>query len=155
MSLAEKNCIPCRGGVPPLPADEVADLLAQLDGWEAIENRRLTKTYRLADFKEALGFVNRIGAMAEQQNHHPDLYLAWGKVRVEIWTHKINGLTESDFVFAAKSDVLRLDHFRGFAAYWAVPAGADHAPGWHLRRRHCPLPSSMTFFLHPSLLQAG
>jgi 4a-hydroxytetrahydrobiopterin dehydratase len=107
MSLADKNCVPCRGGVPPCPPEEVVQYLAQLDGWQAVANHHVTKTYKLADFKEALAFVNRIGAMAEEQGHHPDIYLAWGKVRVDIWTHKIDGLTESDFVFAAKCDVLR------------------------------------------------
>ncbi len=107
MGLADKNCVPCRGGVPPLPAEAVTSYLAQLDGWEAVDNHHLTKTYKLADFKEALAFVNRIGAMVEEQNHHPDIYFAWGKVRIDIWTHKINGLTENDFVFAAKCDALR------------------------------------------------
>jgi 4a-hydroxytetrahydrobiopterin dehydratase len=107
MSLSEKDCVPCRGGVPPLPADEVAKYLGQVDGWQVVDNHHLTKTFKLADFKEALAFVNRIGAMAEAQGHHPDIYLAWGQVRVDVWTHKINGLTESDFVFAAKCDVLR------------------------------------------------
>jgi 4a-hydroxytetrahydrobiopterin dehydratase len=107
MGLADQSCVPCRGGVPPLSPDAVAGYLRQVDGWEAVDNHHLTKTYKLADFKAALALVNRIGAMAEEQNHHPDIYLAWGKVRVEIWTHKIQGLTESDFVFAAKCDALR------------------------------------------------
>jgi len=107
MSLAEKNCVPCRGGVPPLEADAVAGYLKQLEpGWEAPRDRRLTKTYKFPDFKTALAFVDRVGAMAEEQGHHPDLTIAWGKVRVEVWTHKIDGLTESDFVFAAKCDRL-------------------------------------------------
>jgi 4a-hydroxytetrahydrobiopterin dehydratase len=107
MGLADKTCVPCRGGVPPLPPEAVASYLQQLDGWEAVANHHLTKTFKLANFREALALVDRIGALAEEQNHHPDIYLTWGKVRVEIWTHKINGLTESDFVFAAKCDVLR------------------------------------------------
>jgi len=86
--------------------DEVSSLLAQVEGWESPRERRLTKTFKFPDFKAALAFVDRVGAMAEQQNHHPDLHLAWGKVVVEIWTHKIDGLTESDFVFAAKCDRL-------------------------------------------------
>src|SRR5262249_59988432 len=97
---------PCRGGVPPLGAQAIAELLKQIDGWQAVDLHHLTKTYRLPDFKSALAFVNRVGAMAEEQGHHPDIYLAWGKVRIEIWTHKIDGLTESDFVFAAKCDRL-------------------------------------------------
>lgn len=105
MSLAEKTCIPCRGGVPPLPADESRALLAQLDGWELVENHHLRKAYKFPDFKSALAFVNRLGALAEEQQHHPDVHLSFGRVVVEIWTHKINGLTESDFVFAAKCDL--------------------------------------------------
>jgi 4a-hydroxytetrahydrobiopterin dehydratase len=106
MQLHEKECVPCKGGVPPLPPGEVAKLLAQVDGWQAPRDHQLTKTFKFPDFKSALAFVNRVGAMAEAQNHHPDLHLAWGKVVVEIWTHKIDGLTESDFVFAAKCDHL-------------------------------------------------
>jgi 4a-hydroxytetrahydrobiopterin dehydratase len=104
-SLADRSCVPCRGGVPPLSAAEIAPLLAQLDGdWTAAEAHHLEKTYRVKNFARALELVNRIGAIAEEQNHHPDLSLAWGRVGVKIWTHKINGLTESDFVFAAKCD---------------------------------------------------
>ncbi len=106
MSLAQKTCIPCRGGVPPLPEAEARALLAQLNGWELIDNHHLHKTYRFPDFKQALAFVDCVGALAEEQKHHPDITLAWGKVVLEIWTHKINGLTESDFIFAAKCDEL-------------------------------------------------
>jgi len=80
--------------------------LERLKGWEAPRDHHLTKQYRFEDFKTALGFVDRIGAMAEEQGHHPDVYLAWGKVRLDVWTHKIDGLTESDFIFAAKCDRL-------------------------------------------------
>lgn len=105
--LAERDCVPCKGGVPPLTADAIQPLLAQLDGWNVIDNHHLEKRYKLKNFVEALDLVNRIGAIAEQQNHHPDMTLAWGKVGVTIWTHKINGLTESDFIFAAKCDAAR------------------------------------------------
>ena len=105
--LAEKQCIPCKGGVPPLAPGPVSALMAQLGGdWQVVENHHLSKTYRFKDFAQPLAFVDRVGAMAEEQWHHPDIYLAWGVVRIEIWTHKINGLTESDFVFAAKCDAL-------------------------------------------------
>lgn len=106
MKLAEKQCVSCHGGVPPLPPDESAELLAQVQDWELVDNHHLQKTYRFKNFAQALAFVNRVGAIAEEQNHHPDIYLAWGKVKLEIWTHKINGLTESDFIFAAKVDEL-------------------------------------------------
>ena len=102
--LAKKDCVPCRGGVPPLRGDAIKALLAQLDGWEVVDEHHLRRTYTFKDFVQALAFVNRVGAIAEDQGHHPDIHLTWGSVRLEIWTHKINGLTESDFVFAAKAD---------------------------------------------------
>jgi 4a-hydroxytetrahydrobiopterin dehydratase len=107
-SLAAKTCVPCRGGVPPLAGAELAALLAALgpNGWTVIDGHHLEKEYTFPDFVQALAFVNRVGALAESQGHHPDLHLAWGKVRITIWTHKIDGLTESDFVLAAKADEL-------------------------------------------------
>lgn len=105
--LADRQCVPCKGGIPPLTGEEIAPLLAQLEGWSVIANHHLEKQFKLKNFIEALALVNRVGAIAEEQNHHPDIFLAWGKVGVKIWTHKIDGLTESDFVFAAKCDVAR------------------------------------------------
>jgi len=104
--LAAKSCVPCKGGVPPLAGAALAALLAQLgpNGWRVVDGHHLEKAYAFADFVTALAFVNRVGAIAESQGHHPDLHLGWGKVRIEIWTHKIDGLTESDFVLAAKAD---------------------------------------------------
>ena len=102
--LADRNCIPCRGGTAPLTAAQIAPLLAQLPGWSAANGHHLCRRFTLADFAGALELANRIGAIAEQQNHHPDLHLAWGMLEVTIWTHTIDGLTESDFVFAAKCD---------------------------------------------------
>ena len=102
--LASKVCVPCRGGVPPLTEEQQAPLLAQLEGWRVVDNHHLAKKYEFPDFVKALAFVNRVGEVAEENGHHPDLYLTWGKVGIEIYTHKINGLTESDFVLAAKCD---------------------------------------------------
>src|SRR5205814_1469492 len=99
-----KHCVPCRGGHPPLGADEIARLLPQLDGWEAVSSHHLTKSWKFPDFAQALRFVNRIGEIAEGEGHHPDVFLAWGRVKVELWTHKVDGLTESDFVLAARID---------------------------------------------------
>ena len=104
MKLAEKTCVSCHGGIPPLGAEQIAELLPQVEGWKLADNHHLVKSYEFDNFKQALNFVNAVGAIADEQNHHPDIYLAWGKVRIEIWTHKINGLTESDFIFAAKVD---------------------------------------------------
>jgi 4a-hydroxytetrahydrobiopterin dehydratase len=106
MKLAQKTCVSCHGGIPPLTHAELAVLIPQVDGWDVVDDHHLAKSYKFPDFERALDFVNRVGAIADEQNHHPDVYLAWGKVRLEVWTHKINGLTESDFIFAAKVDQL-------------------------------------------------
>lgn len=106
MSLAEKSCVPCRGGVPPLAGEELQKMEAQVLGWKVVEGHHLLKSFSFPDFVTALAFVNRIGEVAEQEGHHPDLYLSWGKVEVKTWTHKIDGLTESDFILAAKIDRL-------------------------------------------------
>ena len=103
--LASKQCVPCKGGVPPLEGEALSDLHGQLgDDWKVIDEHHLEREYRFRNFREALDFTNRVGELAEEQSHHPDIFLAWGVVRVSIWTHKIDGLTESDFVFAAKAD---------------------------------------------------
>ena len=101
--LADKTCVPCRGGVPPLQAKAIAGFLEELGGgWEVVDEHHLEKSYEFSDFVTALAYTNRVGELAEEQGHHPDIYLTWGRVRLTIWTHKIDGLTESDFVFAAK-----------------------------------------------------
>jgi 4a-hydroxytetrahydrobiopterin dehydratase len=102
--LANKSCVPCRGGVPPLGGEALRKLASQVKDWEVVKEHHLTRTYLFPDFAKALAYVNKIGGIAEAEGHHPDIYLAWGKVRVEIWTHKIDGLTESDFILAAKCD---------------------------------------------------
>jgi len=104
MRLSEKTCVPCKGGVPPLTSEQIKPLLAQVKNWSVSGNHHIEKEFKFPDFKTALDFTNRIGGIAEEQGHHPDIYLAWGKVGVKIWTHKIDGLTESDFILAAKVD---------------------------------------------------
>ena len=105
MALADQQCIPCQGGVPPLPKPRIDELLAQLDsGWTLNEAGHLFRNYEFRDFAIAMKFANDIADIAEEQGHHPDLHVAWGKCAVEIWTHKIDGLTESDFFLAAKID---------------------------------------------------
>ncbi len=104
--LAKKHCVPCRGGVPPLQGEELRKLAAQVAEWKVIDEHHITKSYLFPDFKTALDFVNRVGAVAEEEGHHPDLTLTWGKVDVKTYTHKIDGLTESDFILAAKIDEL-------------------------------------------------
>lgn len=103
MNLADQQCIPCRGGVPPLSAERAEELLAELgDDWQLNDKGHLSRLFKFKNFVDALALANRVGVIAEQQAHHPDLYVAWGQCRVEIWTHKIDGLTESDFFLAAK-----------------------------------------------------
>jgi len=103
--LAERECIPCRGGVAPLGPEAQRTLLGQIDSdWEIVSGHHLHRSFTFPDFASGLAFVDRVGAIAEEQGHHPDLHLSWGRVVVEIWTHKIDGLHESDFILAAKCD---------------------------------------------------
>jgi 4a-hydroxytetrahydrobiopterin dehydratase len=105
MGLADQQCIPCRGGVPPLPRARIDALLAELEaGWSLTPAGHLRRDYEFGDFAAAMAFANRVGDIAEAQGHHPDLHIGWGRCGVEIWTHKIDGLTESDFYLAAKAD---------------------------------------------------
>jgi 4a-hydroxytetrahydrobiopterin dehydratase len=104
-SLADETCVPCTGGVPAVKGEELAVLSASLGGgWRVVDEHHLEKELTFPDFALALAFTNRVGAIAEAEGHHPDIYLAWGKVRVTIWTHKVDGLTRADFVLAAKID---------------------------------------------------
>lgn len=114
--LADMKCVPCRGGTPPLTPEQSAPLLVQLDGWRVEENKKLIKSFRFKNFAQAVEFVNAIAAVAEAEQHHPDLYVRWGETRVYLWTHKIDGLSESDFVMAAKINRL-------YAGRLQAPAG--------------------------------
>jgi 4a-hydroxytetrahydrobiopterin dehydratase len=104
--LADKKCVPCRGGVPPLQGNELDALHKIVPQWSVVNQHHITRVFTFPDFKQALDFVNRVGALAEEQGHHPDILLTWGKAAVTMWTHKIDGLTESDFIMAAKIDRL-------------------------------------------------
>lgn len=104
--LASKHCVPCRGGVPPLAGKELESLSAELPDWKVVDGHHITKLFKFPDFVQALAFVNKVGHVAEEQGHHPDILLSWGKAEVTTWTHAINGLTESDFILAAKIDRL-------------------------------------------------
>lgn len=102
--LADRKCVPCRGGVPPLKGAELDKLAARLPLWKVVDEHHLVRTLRFPDFARALEFVNTVGRIAEEQQHHPNVFLAWGRATIEIYTHKIDGLTESDFILAAKID---------------------------------------------------
>jgi 4a-hydroxytetrahydrobiopterin dehydratase len=111
--LAEKSCTPCKGGVPPLVGDELTALAGKLSPeWSVESGHHLICTYPFRNFKQALAFANAIGEVAEKENHHPEITLTWGLVTVRIWTHKIDGLTESDFILAAKISALQKPTFR-------------------------------------------
>jgi len=106
-ALAEKECVPCKGGVPRLDGNELSRLSNELGGdWKVVNDHHLETEYKFKNFREALAFTNKVGELAESQGHHPDIYLAWGLVKLTIWTHKVDGLTESDFILAAKADQL-------------------------------------------------
>ncbi|HEV2382332.1 MAG TPA: 4a-hydroxytetrahydrobiopterin dehydratase [Terriglobia bacterium] len=104
--LASRRCAPCRGNVQPLPAAEIEALAAQLRDWAIMTGHHLQKRYRFADFRSALGFVNQVGEIAEAEGHHPDIALGWGRVDITLWTHAADGLTENDFILAARIDQL-------------------------------------------------
>ena len=109
--LSSRTCVPCRGGVPPLKGEALEAVHRQLPdaaSWHVINEHHLHRSFEFPDFKQALAFVNRVGAVAEEQGHHPDILLKWGKVEITLWTHKIDGLTESDFIMAAKISTLQL-----------------------------------------------
>jgi 4a-hydroxytetrahydrobiopterin dehydratase len=107
--LADRNCVPCRGGIPPLKGNKLVEIhrqLAEPGQWKVVNEHHLARAFTFPDFRSALAFVNQVGELAEEQGHHPDLLLGWGKVEITIWTHAVDGLTESDFILAAKIDQL-------------------------------------------------
>ena len=106
--LSEKHCVPCRGGIPPLKGAALDALVKKLGGgWKVVDEHHLEKEFTFPNFRKALDFTDKVGALAEEEGHHPDIYLGWGKVKITLWTHKINGLTESDFILAAKIDKIK------------------------------------------------
>jgi 4a-hydroxytetrahydrobiopterin dehydratase len=104
--LASKHCVPCRGGVAALKGKELQDLARQVPGWKVVNEHHLAREYAFPDLKTALEFVNRVGEVAEQEGHHPNIAFTWGKVEITVYTHKVDGLTESDFILAAKLEQL-------------------------------------------------
>lgn len=108
MELSAKKCVSCEGGMPPATRDEAAILLKQINGWTLSgDSRWISKEFKFKDFAEALVFTDKVGAIAESEGHHPDIQLSWGKVTVELTTHAIKGLSENDFILAAKIDKLQ------------------------------------------------
>jgi 4a-hydroxytetrahydrobiopterin dehydratase len=105
--LADRKCEPCSAGTPPLRRDQIERLRASLQpGWEVVDQHHLERVFRFPDFRQALAFTNRVGELAEEEQHHPDLHLGWGRVKVLLFTHKIDGLSDNDFILASKIDRL-------------------------------------------------
>jgi 4a-hydroxytetrahydrobiopterin dehydratase len=105
--LADKRCVPCAKGAEPLTGEEIENRVKELDpDWRVVDGHHLEREFRFDDFRQALDFVNEVGELAEEQGHHPDIYLSYGKAKVQLWTHKIKGLHENDFILAAKIDAL-------------------------------------------------
>ena len=104
--LKEKKCVPCEGGVPPLTTKEVVNFMNELKEW-TLDNGHLVKQFSFKNFKENMEFVNKIAALAEEEGHHPVLFINYNKLKIELWTHAINGLSENDFILAVKIDSLQ------------------------------------------------
>lgn len=103
MSLSDKSCVPCRGGITPLDKDQASDLLTHASGWMLSDDAsKISREFAFKNFTEAMGFVNRVADLAEAEGHHPDFEIHWNKVRLVMYTHKIGGLHENDFIMAAK-----------------------------------------------------
>ncbi len=102
----KKHCEPCRGGIPPLTKKEIKERIVHLEEWEVKDNHHLIRSFAFPNFKSALDFINKVGQLAEEENHHPEFCFTWGKVTISIWTHKIDGLHDNDFILAAKINIL-------------------------------------------------
>ena len=105
-TLADKQCVPCKGGVPPLKGNDLKKFHQDVPSWTIVNEHHINREFKFPDFVQALAFVNKVGAVAEEQGHHPDILLSWGKAGITLWTHSVDGLTESDFIMAAKIDRL-------------------------------------------------
>lgn len=108
VDLASKKCVPCEGGDPPLPRREVEKLLKEVHEWKLVDDGllKITRNFKFKDFATALAFVNKVGQVAEAEGHHPDINFTWGKVDITLWTHAVGGLSENDFILAAKINKL-------------------------------------------------
>ncbi len=104
--LSEKKCVACEGGTPPLNESEIAGYMAEISGWEIIDNKKIRKEFKFKNFKEAMTFVNKIAEIAEAEGHHPDIHIFYNRVNIELWTHAVGGLSENDFIMAAKIEQL-------------------------------------------------
>src|SRR5450755_4574420 len=105
--LATRTCVPCRGGVSPLKGKYLSEfhrMLGEPEQWSIVNQHHIVRNFKFPDFRSSLAFVNKVGTLAEAQGHHPDILLGWGKVEITLWTHAVDGLTESDFILAAKID---------------------------------------------------
>ena len=108
-NLLDKKCKPCEGGMPPLKPEEFAEMLSDLSGWTVVENKQIEKEYKFKNFKQAIIFINKLADIAESEGHHPDIFLhGFRNVKIMLSTHAIGGLSENDFILAAKTDTIKL-----------------------------------------------
>jgi len=106
-SLVDKKCVPCEGGIPPLKGEEITKFMGQLDpAWEVVNGKKIRREFQFKDFKQTMAFANNVADLAEDEGHHPDFRISYGKLIIELWTHKIGGLFDNDFILAAKIDRL-------------------------------------------------
>jgi 4a-hydroxytetrahydrobiopterin dehydratase len=103
--LTQRHCVPCEGGTPPIDPDTAREMLEQVPGWELGDNK-LTRRFKFRDFREAMAFVNRVADLAEAEGHHPDIHISWNRVRLDLTTHAIKGLSDNDFIMAARTNEL-------------------------------------------------
>lgn len=105
-NLSTKKCVPCQGGIPPLTEDEIKEYLPNIQGWQVLENKKIHKQFTFESFSKAIDFTNKVAKIAEEEQHHPNISIDYNKVRIDIWTHKIDGLHENDFILASKIDTI-------------------------------------------------
>ncbi len=107
MNLTDKKCVPCEGGTPPLTDAQIKDFVAELKNpWNVSENKKIQREFKFKDFISAMAFVNQVAAIAEREGHHPDIHVYYNRVVIDLWTHAVHGLSENDFIVAAKIDAL-------------------------------------------------
>lgn len=105
--LRARKCVPCEGGTQPLSAEEIRAYLPEINNWEVLEDKKIAKEFKFKNFKETMEFVNNVAQIAEEEGHHPDIAIHYNKVEIILWTHAIHGLSENDFILAAKIDNLK------------------------------------------------
>lgn len=106
-NLADKKCVPCEGGVPPMKQEEIKKFLTEIAGWSVSGDAKILREFKFKDFKASMAFINKVAELAEAEGHHPDIYISYNKVGLELFTHAVGGLTENDMILAAKINLIK------------------------------------------------